>query len=219
MIKIAVTIYFGMLLGAISIAKAAEPIRIAVIDTGLNNLSSYPLCPGNKQWNFVSSTSDLTDGIGHGTHVVQLITQTAGKGNYCLLIYKYYVEHGSFLNLNKELSAILRAVKDKADIVNFSSGGPEFEEYEFNLIKDNPQLLFVVAAGNEGEDLGKSRNGYYPASYHLPNMIVVGAKDSSGHRLSSSNYGKIVDVWEESDCTSYATAIHTGKQIKKRLGK
>jgi hypothetical protein len=55
-------------------------------------------------------------------------------------------------------------------------------------IASNPGILFIVAAGNEGADL--SRQARYPASYDLPNMLVVVGTDRTGTRLwSRSNHG------------------------------
>src|SRR5690606_33939768 len=57
----------------------------------------------------------------------------------------------------------------------------------------NPDILFVVASGNEGRDLGT--RPLYPAVYELPNILVVGAVDASGRMWERSNTGRgIVDI-------------------------
>src|SRR5262249_17107241 len=53
--------------------------------------------------------------------------------------------------------------------------------------------VFVAAAGNSGAN--NDTTFFSPASYHLPNMLVVAATDSNGNLASFSNYGPTtVDV-------------------------
>jgi subtilisin family serine protease len=59
------------------------------------------------------------------------------------------------------------------------------------------QTLFVVAAGNDG--VSDDRYPHYPCNYgaapdDLPNVICVGATDTSDTLASFSNYGKSVDL-------------------------
>jgi subtilisin family serine protease len=214
-------------------STSAEQLKIAIVDTGLDiNDPRFAghICPsGHKDF----TETSLEDTLGHGTFVAGLIKKNAGNSNYCLLIYKYYVDSApGSVNVRRELAALREAISNGADIVNFSGGGPIFNEEESLLIKYHPEVTFVVAAGNEGKSLDISGNEYYPASYFYPNEIVVGSVNSKGKRSSFSNYGKNVEVkelgegvvsyvpnnriatWEG---TSFSTAIHTGKLIRKML--
>lgn len=66
---------------------------------------------------------------------------------------------------------------------------PAFER----AIRQNPDILFVVASGNEGRDL--AGQPLYPTNYDLPNMLVVGAVDARGRMWERSNVGRgIVDI-------------------------
>lgn len=235
MFKIVATIYFGMMIAAmgISYANAAEPIKVAIIDTGLNLEDARfksRLCPGDKHWNFVHNNNILKDEDGHGTHIAGLITKYAENVNYCLLIYKYYDEAApGNLNLRNSVSALLKAVGDGASIVNLSYYGPEFSEVEYNIMRNNPKVTFVTCAGNDGKILAGDTCSY-PACYRLPNVIVVGSKHD-GKRAETSNWGGKVNAWEDGtgaystlpdgktgymSGTSMSTAIHTGKLVNQR---
>lgn len=209
MIKIAVTIYLGMLLTVIS-ARAAEPIRVAIVDSGVIDVTKYKLCPNSNRTN-------LKDEIGHGTEVADTITRYASNANYCLLLYKYFIDIKNVsADTYSTVAATKKALKDGAVIINMSYGGPDSSESELEVIRSHPNITFVAAAGNNGQDISKSQGWYFPASYNLPNVIVVGATDGQGRRLSSSNYGPYVTTYRQATCTSYAAARRTGELIKER---
>lgn len=55
-------------------------------------------------------------------------------------------------------------------------------------------MLFVVAAGNDGVELGKDILTY-PAMYNVDNMIVVGDERVDGKISCTSNYSELyVDI-------------------------
>lgn len=218
---------------------ASQILRVAVIDTGLDLEDprfSYLLCDnGTTSSDFTETT--LKDKNSHGTHVTGLIKQYAKNSNYCLIIIKFYSEYGtSYLNRSIEY-----AIEQKASIINISAGGRNFDEIEYNLIKNSPNITYVVAAGNEGLKLDCNKTTNYPTCYKLPNVISVGCLDKYENKCLTSNYGKYVKSWElgqnvystfplktcdvqTRDCkgmgyisgTSQATAIHTGKLIYQR---
>jgi subtilisin family serine protease len=209
-----------------------KKIRVAVVDTGLDlNDPRFKdhLCPtGHK--NFVPNET-LDDVNSHGTHVAGLIEQFAGNADYCLLIYKYYSEKASGKqNLEREVLALQEAMANDTDIVNFSGGGPEFDEDEYNIIRNHPKVTFVVAAGNEGENLDLPGSRYYPASLWFKNEIVVENLYPTYEKAGTSNYSKRIIAKEIGvgvgsylpnggygymSGTSQATAIHTGKLVDK----
>ena len=205
----AVVSIIGFLIAPIT---ALSKTKVAVIDTGLNiNSPKYQpyLCKsGHKDFTF----SSLNDTNGHGTTVVDLIIENAKDKDFCLVIYKFYKDNAGYKNIIFYAAALEEVNKTKPDIVNMSLAGPEENEIEKTILKQNVKTLFVVAAGNDNVNIGVDKR--FPASYDFNNMIVVGAKDKNGVKLRTSNYGTPVDVWEESNCTSFATAIKTGKSIK-----
>lgn len=210
-----------------------KPLKIAVVDSGLDITDtrlSEQLCPtGHKDF----TGYGLVDSVGHGTFVTGLIEKYAGSGNYCLVIYKYYsplVEPKT--NLENEILAFKEAIKNGVNVINFSSGGPHFDKEEYTVIRNNPNVLFVVAAGNDGQNIDFEENSYYPASYFLKNEFVIGNITLDNQRAPTSNWSSRiteVEVGEDVcstapdhkiDCgsgTSYSTAIRTGKIIRSIL--
>ena len=61
-----------------------------------------------------------------------------------------------------------------------------------SAIASAPEVLFVAAAGNSGNDA--SFNEAYPASIVLPNLITVGAVDKAGDEAAFTSYGPTVAV-------------------------
>jgi subtilisin family serine protease len=217
-----------------ALAKApSQPIKIGIVDTGLNlndpRFTSHLCVYGHKDF----TGSGIEDTLGHGTHIAGIIQKYAGEGNYCFLIYKYYSSiASSFQNVKNEQAALEKAVEDGVKIVNFSGGGPEFNEDEYLTISDHPDVTFVVAAGNESKNIETPEGKFYPASYFTENLIVVGDFDIEGVAASTSNWATRKISWEIGERvnstlpnghtgymsgTSQATAIRTGKLVRKML--
>lgn len=237
---------FTILSFFVAISQAQAMTKVAVIDTGIDphdERFTGLICPGHVPWNFVYDAPLERDTNDHGTHVAGLIKEHAGNTSFCFLFYKYYSEVASGReNLHNLLKSMKTAVRDGANIVNISGGGDEFNEDEYLAIKSAPQVTFVVAAGNEKQDLDVPTQEYYPASYHLPNEVIVGALDAKGEEMyHSSNWGRHVQYWEIGEnvrstipcrvtitglaCfaymsgTSMATAVASGKLIAGTLKK
>lgn len=160
----------------------AEPIKVAIIDTGFDfkYISEVPICAGLSR-DFTGE--GLNDFIGHGTNVTGLITKDLKKLNYCVVFIKAFSKNQKYY-----LSEALEyAAKINADIVNLSAGGlnPDSREKRATLNLLNKKVTIVTAAGNDLLDLDKSCI-YYPACYD--NRINV-----IGNFSKLSNYGAAVD--------------------------
>lgn len=195
------------------IAAGSRDIVVAVIDTGID-----PVHPDLQRnvwkervsqaygWNFVNNQPNPRDEHGHGTHVAGIIGATTNPEsgvsgvapNVSILSVKYYSEGASgAVNLRNTVRAIRYAIEKGARIINYSGGGPEFSQEEYDAIREAHArgILFVAAAGNERQDTDRPEGAYYPAGYRLPNMITVAATDIRNKLLSSSNWGlRSVDV-------------------------
>lgn len=211
-----------------------KPIKVAVIDTGLNLNDRWPdnqlkICPGLSK-DFTNTS--LNDTHGHGTHIAGLISKYAENANYCLVIYKYYLNESSGLeNLDRTIMALIAALKDKVDVINYSGGGILKNKIECDAIKLalDAGIKVNAAAGNESTNL--SYFGYYPALCD-PRINVVESVDRYGERAITSNYSISAEIKTFKEVgvkvystlpngkygymsgTSQATAVFTGKLIK-----
>ncbi len=155
-------------------------------------------------WNFVDNTPDLTDNHGHGTHIAGIVGAEGGNGigisgvapKVSIMVIKYFDPKSSGANnLENTVRGIDYAVQNGAHIINYSGGGLEYSEDEFNAIRraEAKGILFVAAAGNERSNSDVSK--YYPANYGLTNIISVTAIDPKTNTLPSSNWGiRTVDI-------------------------
>ena len=62
----------------------------------------------------------------------------------------------------------------------------------YDSMKNAPEILFVVAAGNSDNDVGFDE--MLPSGFGLPNMLTVGAVDQAGEETSFTSYGAVVAV-------------------------
>jgi subtilisin family serine protease len=67
----------------------------------------------------------------------------------------------------------------------------DYSHTEYDAIWDagDAGILFVAAAGNDGDDIDLPTEGEYPAGYNLANIIAVAATDRNDTLASFSNYG------------------------------
>jgi thermitase len=155
-------------------------------------------------WNFVSGNSRLNDNHGHGTHIAGIIGAEASNKKgisgitpiVSIMVLKYFdPKVPNTDNLKNTVASIHYAIKMGAHIINYSGGGVEYSQDEFEAVQaaDKKGILFVAAAGNERSN--SDQNHYYPADYSLKNIISVTAIDPTTEVLASSNYGVLtVDI-------------------------
>lgn len=206
-----------------SLAQATTVV--GVIDSGLDISDprfTAHLCPaGHKDFTGMG----LDDTLGHGTHVAGSIIREAKDADYCLLIIKFFDERATPDEHSNNLFRSIRyAVEQGATVVNFSGGGKLSDRQEEAAISYATWVKFFVAAGNNGLNMDKKGNEYYPACYNLKNVYAVGNNGID----AKSNYGSMVKLWENGqyilstcihdiDCymsgTSMSTSIVTGKYL------
>lgn len=224
---------------------SAKKIRVAVIDSGINSTlvgESFLCQEGHRDFTGTS----MHDSTGHGTHVSGLIDQhvkqifldnapisrlLAAKAPYCQVVLKVFDPLAGSDGLSTTLNALRYAMDMGVDYINYSAGGSHYSLEEHLLVKNilDRGIVMVVAAGNNSRDIVV--DPYYPAALDS-RLIVVGNYDGHGKRSPSSNFGSIVDAWEIgmgltslysktlksiSSGTSQATAVHTGKLIRRRI--
>jgi subtilisin family serine protease len=200
-----------------SITTGNPSVIVAVLDTGVDlrnpdltarlwtnptaNVDGYS---GDIHgWNFTKSNGNLQDNNGHGSHVTGILAAAGNNGNGIagvdwnarIMPLKILGPNGTG-SISSAVAAINFAVDHGAKVISASWGGNQFSQAMENAISyaDSKGVVFVTAAGNDGVNNDVS-TGEYPANYHLPNMLVVAAVDSSGNLASFSDYGPgTVDV-------------------------
>jgi hypothetical protein len=178
---------------------------VAVVDSGaqLNHPDlAVNLAPG---YDWVDRDTTPNDQNGHGTHVTGIIaalkdgTGSAGvaPGAYILPLRVLGASGSGFTSDVAE--AFDFAGDQGVRIVNASLGSGSFSQAEHDAIRDHPDTLYVVAAGNDGEDV--DTHAEYPCAYQdLDNIICVGASDDNDQPASFSNFGaNTVDIFAPGD--------------------
>lgn len=168
---------------------------IAVLDSGLN-LSNAEFS-GNSRiatgYNAVYGSGDITDTMGHGTHVTGIIAASAnGQGMYGVAplatIVPVKIFNGSLAYSSDIDRGLIHARNVGARVVNLSIGGTSpTGESALRVVTATGNMLIVVAAGNNS-----AANPVWPARYAAQpwasgNIIAVGAVDSSNRLWSLSN--------------------------------
>lgn len=198
----------------------AKTVRVAVLDSGIDkDHAVFAHTSLQSGWNTVDENSDLSDDIGHGTHIAGIIS--LNSSNVEIVPYKVVGKNGG--RLSDVLKALQRAMDDKVEVVNmsfgFSKGSAALQDVLDDLDKEG--VTFIAAAGNKNNSVP-----FYPA--HYDDVIAVAATDVYGNKLPKSNFGDWVDVaaygnniysaapgqkYQRMSGTSQATAVVTAKFV------
>ena len=118
----------------------------------------------------------------HGTAVFSVLKNEAPNTN--IGIYRFPA-----LKMCKFKDLIEEIVEKSFRIVNLSMGSKNRNDWEcfFKSIKKYKNLIFVVSAGNDKQDI--DINPIYPASFKLKNIIVVSSSTKNGQLGRDSNFG------------------------------
>lgn len=181
-----------------------KKITVAVIDSGVDKSNS--LFGGGRisgqSWNFFNGNKNISDAIGHGSHVSGIIAD-ATPSNVKILMLKVTDSKGRG-SLYAIKSALRYAVSRKVQVINMSMGVTGKKAAKINYLNDIIRTAYYkgipvcAAAGNEGTSVKAS----YPANTKLPITIAAINTDGSrgsyidsktGKKLYYSNYGSTVD--------------------------
>ncbi len=151
---------------------------------------------GKSVTNPDDSDNDPRDISGHGTHVAGLIGARTNNGigvsgldwNVKLMNVRVRAERSNESSADIA-DAFVYAARNGARIVNVSLSERDYSKYLYDTIKAYPNVLFVVAAGNDALNLDTPGNDRWPCEYDSPNLICVGATDRADNIASFSNRG------------------------------
>ena len=193
--------WLGALLAAVAFAPA-QPVTIAVVDTGANVRVPDLVTKRLVTYDVRTHGRDVSDPNGHGTKVASLIARANGDAR--LLIIRAGSSSGAFSDAS-EAAAIRYAVVHGARIVNLSLGGPRRSGVERSAIRfaiANGALI-VAAAGDD-----YANRPEYPAALLGSAGLAVAAVSPSGARELFSNTGPWVSVAAPGeDGTSFAAPL------------
>lgn len=178
------------------ISKGDPNVVVAVIDTGVFATHDDLLGKITAGFNFITSSTDVSDTYGHGTGVSGVVGATTnnGKGIAALarlsliMPLKVVAPDGSISTYNIA-NAIMYGADHGAKAINMSLGSSSQSSTLQEAVNYawTRGLVLTAAAGNDG-----TSGVYYPAA--ADNVIAVGATDSSDARWAGSSYGPQLDV-------------------------
>lgn len=147
-------------------------------------------------WNFIRNTGQMFDDDGHGTHVAGIVlsvdqnifTGTRTQAKIRIMPLKFLDGNGSGTT-SAAIQAIYYAVNNGATVLNNSWGGSNYSSALHDAVAFSYErgVSFIAAAGNSSQN--NDFQPMYPASYDVPNVISVGATNSSNYLASFSNFG------------------------------
>lgn len=155
-------------------------------------------------WNFVRSSNNPADDLGHGTNVTGIIGANtdnnlgyAGVDWNCKLMILKGLDNNNSGYYSWWTEAIYYAVDNGADIINLSLGGESFSATLQDAI--NYALAHNVLPVACMMNFNSEKN-YYPAAF--PGVLAVGSTDPDDNRTapffwdsaSGSNYGSHISV-------------------------
>jgi thermitase len=173
-------------------------VTVAVVDTGVDptapDLAGQTVA-GQSFLGGVQGTP-TPDQNGHGTFVSGEIAAVQNNGvgvtgvapGAKVMPLQALDANGSG-SVNDVAAAFNYAGQNGARIVNASLGAATTSQTLEQSIADNPNTLYVVAAGNNGTNNDDSSTPFYPCNLPEANVICVGATDQTDRPASFSDYG------------------------------
>jgi len=171
-------------------------VVVAVLDTGVSPHAELTgaLLPGQNFTDSLGGAGDVTDRVGHGTHVAGTVAADAGSEvegiAYGARVLPVKVLGDDGAGLDSWISdGILWAADNGADVINMSLGGPGYSSVMESAIAyaRSRGVTVIAAAGNSD-----SPDMFSPAG--LAGVVAVSAVDEARAKASFSNYGPSIDV-------------------------
>lgn len=168
-----------------------ENSKVLVLDTGVDK--DHPALKNRflkgRNFMFGGSPDDVTDSVGHGTHVSGTILAGGENGGLVgvapsaqLLMGRVCSPQGcSSIGIAYGLDW---GIQENVQVISMSLGGSSATPAEQDAVKraEQANVVVVAASGNDSADTVD-----FPAA--LPSVLAVGAVDADLKKASFSNYG------------------------------
>jgi subtilisin family serine protease len=172
---------------------------VAVVDSGVN--AAHPdlsgqIAAGGADW--VDGDGVPNDANGHGSHVAGIVagrqdtTGITGVAPGAKVLALRVLDANGRGTAAQVANAFDYAGDMGVAIVNASLSSPASSQAEMDAIRQHPDTLFVLAAGNGGTDGVGDDNDVtptWPCAAPQANVICVGASDNHDRRARFSNFG------------------------------
>jgi type VII secretion-associated serine protease mycosin len=173
-------------------------ITVAVVDSGV--MGTHEDLAGSvlQGTDFISPGNGWNDQLFHGTFVAGIIAAHLGNGRGIAgaapsvkILPVRVLDGGGSGNSANVAAGIIYAADHGARVINLSLGGPVPDAGVHAAVQYaiSKGAVVVAAAGNQARSGSPAS---YPAAF--PEVLAVGAVDSSLHRADFSNVGSYVDV-------------------------
>lgn len=156
-------------------------------------------------WSASSGDGDVADRDGHGTEVASIIGAQRGNGvaiagaAQVTVVPARVFGDGETTTFDLVDSGSRYVANQGARVVNLSLGtlapasrpvpDPWPWAADVEIFRDFPEVLFVVAAGNDGVHLPTSPELSFPCELPVANILCVGASTGADTRAGFSNHG------------------------------
>lgn len=183
-------------------------------------------------WDFVRGLHLPMDRTGHGTAMAAIMAGTLANGQgaagvcpQCSIMPIRFINWEGLGDTEDAILGIRYAVMEGASVINISFAGEGYDSDLLDAIRFAAErdVVVVVAAGNDGENLNES--SIYPAKFLEGNMLTVTGTDINNQVFDGANWSakyvslgapgdEIIEPWFKSwdvgSGTSQATAVVTG---------
>ncbi len=179
-----------------TVINSMEPVTVGVIDTGIDVNHDELIGKIIDGWDFYNDDETVFDegDASHGTQIVGIISANldgqgiAGLAAKAQIMPLKFIENGIGYT-SDAIDAIEYAKSHGVNILNCSWGSQEYNQALKDAIEQNPDILFICAAGNTGDS-----TKIYPAAYQLSNVIAVASVNQLGELALTSSYGSQVAI-------------------------
>jgi subtilisin family serine protease len=208
-------------------------VTVAVVDTGVDSGATDLQGHLVAGYDFVDGDTNTQDQNGHGTHVSGIIAASqnnfvgvSGVAPGAKVMPLRVLDANGWGTFTDVAAAFNYAGQHGVRIVNASLGGGSPSQTLEQAVANNPNTLYVVAAGNSDSNNDDPSTPFYPCDLPEANLICVAASDQSDQPAWFSNYGgatvdlfapgvNILSTWiggqyAYEDGTSMATPMVTG---------